>query len=281
MSNLLEKRVLRNNILIILGALSMAVGVVLFLLPNTITTGGTPGMGILLHHISGISIGVLVFAINLPLIIWGGNHLGREFAVKTIFVIFLISIFIDILAYFSKGMVITDEVLLASIFGGIFIGLGLGLIFKAGASAGGFTIVAKVLESPYVKPAQIILVTDVIIVLSSIFVFNDIEKALWSIISIYFTAKTIDIVLTGTLSTKVIHITSLKADELSHAITDGLGVKGTVLEGENLTLSRDKKLIFLVLDVKRLPELRCIIKAVDKDAFMIVMEASEMLGRGH
>lgn len=271
----------KNNLLILAGAIFMALAVVLFFLPNKITTGGTPGIGILLHHITGISIGILIFLINLPLIIWGAKALGKGFGFKTIGVIFLISIFIDIFAYLFQGIIVTDEILLASIFGGIFIGLGLGLIFKAGASAGGFTIVAKVLQSPYIKPSQIVLITDVIIVVSSIYVFNDIEKALWSIISIYVTAKTIDVVLTGTLSTKVIHITSLKAELLSEVITKELGIKGTILEGENLTMSRDKKLIFLVLDVKKLAHLKNIIKQNDKDAFMIVMEASEMLGRGH
>ena len=271
----------KNNLLIIAGAVSMALAIVLFFLPNSITTGGTPGMGILLHHTTSLPIGVLIFLINLPLIIWGGKSLGKGFAFKTIGVIFLISIFIDLFSYLFKGVILTDEILLASVFGGIFIGLGLGLIFKADASAGGFTIVAKVLQSSYIKPSQIVLVTDIIIVLSSIYVFNDIEKALWSIISIYITAKTIDVVLTGTLSTKVIHITSLKAELLSKAITKELGIKGTILEGENLTLSRDKKLIFLVLDVKKLPQLKTIIQQNDKDAFMIVMEASEMLGRGH
>lgn len=272
---------LKDNILIVLGALSMAFGIVFFLLPNSITTGGTPGMGILIHHITGLSIGMIVFLINLPLIIWGAKVLGKGFAFKTIWVTFLIATLIDLFSYFFKGIVLTDEILLASIFGGVLIGIGLGLIFKAGASAGGFTIVAKVLQSPYIKPANIILATDVIIVLSSIFVFNDIEKALWSIISIYCTAKAIDMVLTGTLNTKVIHISSLKADELSAAIADGLGVKGTLLEGDNLYKQREKKLILLVLDVKKLPQLKTIIEEVDKDAFLIVMEASEMMGRGH
>ncbi len=281
MSNTTFTNEIKNNILILLGALSMGLAVVLFFLPNNFTTGGTPGMAILLHHITGFPIGVMVFVINLPLLIWGAKALGKAFAIKTIGVIFFIALFIDVFTYFFSGLLITNDILLASIFGGIFMGLGLGLIIKAGASAGGFTIVAKVLQSPYVKPAQIILVTDVIIVLSSIYVFNDIEKALWSIISIYFTAKTIDVVLTGTLSTKVIHITSLKAEQLSDAITDSLGVKGTVLDGKSLYSKRDKKLIFLVLDVKKLPQLKTIIKDIDKDAFMIVMEASEMLGRGH
>lgn len=281
MSNFSQKMVLKNNLFIFFGSFLVALSIVLFFLPNTITTGGTPGMGILLHHVTGFSIGAMIFAINFPLIVWGAKALGKIFALKTIAVIVLISFFIDILAYLLKGVVVTDQLLLASVFGGIFIGFGLGFIFKGGASAGGFTIVAKVIENSHIKPSQIILVTDILIVISSIYVFNDVEKALWSIISIYCTAKTIDVVLTGTLSTKVIHITSLKAEELSDTITKELGVKGTILEGTNLTSSRDKKLIFLVLDVKKLAELRCIINDVDEDAFMIVMEASEMLGRGH
>lgn len=272
----------KNYLYVIFGVLLIAISVVIFFIPNNFTTGGTPGAALLLHKLTGFSIGSMVIAINIPLLIWGYKYLGKRFAIRTIFAIILISLFIDL---FSKYLYFPDlisNILLASIFGGLVIGLGVGLIIKGNASAGGSTVVARIVSAnSHIKPAQVILIIDVIIVVSSIYVFKDLEKALWSIMSIYVTAKAIDVVLTGTLTTKVIHIATNKPELLSKRITQRLGNDGTILKGTALHPNQDKTLIFIVLDVKRLGTLRQIIQETDSEAFMIVMEASEMLGRGH
>jgi len=281
MFKLFSKQEIKNNIFILLGTICIALGVVLFFLPNNFTTGGTPGMAILLHHLSGFSIGTVVIAINVPLLIWGVKYLGKLFAIRTIIAIVLISIFIDFLKAFEFETIVSN-ILLASVFGGAIIGLGVGLIIKGNSSAGGSTIVARIISAnSHIKPAHVILFIDVIIVLSSIYVFKDFEKALWSIMSIYVTAKVIDVVLTGTLSTKVIHIASNKAELLSQKISENLAHEGTILKGSGIYQHEDKTLIFIVLDIKKLGQLRQIIQENDPEAFMIVMEASEMLGRGH
>jgi uncharacterized membrane-anchored protein YitT (DUF2179 family) len=282
MSNINLKNELKNSIYLLLGTLCISLSVVLFFLPNNITTGGTPGMAILLHHLTGFSIGSMIIAINVPLLIWGGKYLGKTFAIKTIVAIVLISFFIDLFANIFTFEPLTSNILLASIFGGLIIGLGVGLIIKANASAGGSTIIARIISAnSHIKAAQVILYIDMLIVISSIYVFQDFEKALWSIMSIYATSKAIDVVLTGTLSTKVIHIASNKAEILSEKISQTLGEKGTILKGSGLFQKEDKTLIFIVVDVKKLGILREIIRENDPQAFMIVMEASEMLGRGH
>ena len=273
---------LKNSFYLLLGSSFIALSVVLFFLPNNITTGGTPGMAILLHHLTGFSIGSMIIAINVPLLIWGGKYLGKVFAIKTIIAIVLISFFIDLFANLFTFEPLTSNILLASIFGGLIIGLGVGFIIKANASAGGSTIIARIVSAnSHIKAAQVILYIDILIVVSSIYVFKDFEKALWSIMSIYVTAKAIDVVLTGTLSTKVIHIASNKAEILSEKISQTLGEQGTILKGSGLFQKEDKTLIFIVVDVKKLGILREIIRENDPEAFMIVMEASEMLGRGH
>lgn len=273
---------LKNSFYLLFGSSFIALSVVLFFLPNSITTGGTPGMAILLHHLTGFSIGSMIIAINVPLLIWGGKYLGKVFAIKTIIAIVLISFFIDLFANLFTFEPLTSNILLASIFGGLIIGLGVGFIIKANASAGGSTIIARIVSAnSHIKAAQVILYIDILIVVSSIYVFKDFEKALWSIMSIYVTAKAIDVVLTGTLSTKVIHIASNKAEILSEKISQTLGEQGTILKGSGLFQKEDKTLIFIVVDVKKLGILREIIRENDPEAFMIVMEASEMLGRGH
>ena len=239
-------------------------------------------MAILLHHLTGFSVGSMVIAINAPLIVWGMKYLGKIFAIKTIIAIVLISFFVDFFANYFTFDLLIKNILVASVFGGVVIGLGVGLIIKANASAGGSTIIARIVSNnSHIKPAQVILAIDVLIVISSIYVFKDFEKAIISIMSIYATAKAIDVVLTGALSTKVIHIATKKPVQLSAKITQVLKSEGTILKGSSFIQHNDKTLIFIVLDVKRLGTLRQIIQETDENAFMIVMEASEMLGRGH
>ena len=282
MSKIFTTSEVKNYFYVIFGVLLIAISVVIFFVPNNFTTGGTPGAALLLHKLTGFSIGSMVIVINIPLLIWGYKYLGKRFAIRTIVAIILISLFIDLFSKYLHFPDLISNILLASVFGGLVIGLGVGLIIKGNASAGGSTIVARIVSAnSHIKPAQVILIIDVVIVLSSIYVFKDLEKALWSIMSIYVTAKAIDVVLTGTLTTKVIHIATNKPELLSKRITQRLGNDGTILKGTALHPNQDKTLIFIVLDVKRLGTLRQIIQETDNEAFMIVMEASEMLGRGH
>ncbi len=273
---------IKNYLFILVGTLSISISLVLFFLQNNITTGGTPGVAILLHHLTNFSIGSMVIIINIPLLILGTKYLGKLFTIRTIITLLLISIFIDFFNSYLKLETLTNNILLSSIFGGVIIGLGVGFIIKGNSSAGGSTIIARILSSTlHLNPANVILVIDFIIIICSIYVFKDIEKALWSIISIYATSKTIDIVLTGTLSTKVIHIVSNKTAKLCSSISKKLGVEGTILKGTRLLNQEDKSIILIVIDKKKLSTLKEIIQDNDPDAFMIVIEASAMLGRGY
>ena len=239
-------------------------------------------MAILVHSLSGFSMGSIIIGINIPLIIVGIKYLGKLFAIKTIITIALLSIFIDIFTATFKNELLIQNILVSAIFGGAVIGFGVGLIIKANSSAGGSTIIARIMASKfYMKPANVMLIIDAIIIVSSIYVFKDFEKAVLSIMSIYATTKAINVVLTGTLNTKVIKITSNKAELIGEEIRAKLGIEGTLLTGTSILNNQDKKIILIVLDIKKLGILKEIISENDKDAFMIVSEASEMLGRGH
>ncbi len=282
MNKLFTKNELINYMFILLGALCISLGVVLFFISNNITTGGTPGMAILLHHLSSFSISSMVIAINIPLLLIGYKYLGKMFVLRTVIAIVLIALFLDLFSNTFELRVLSTNIMLSSIFGGILIGFGVGFIIKGNASAGGSTIIARIISSnSHIKPAQVILFIDLLIILASIYVFKDIEKAMFSVLSIYLTSKAIDIILTGTLSTKVIHISSNKATLLSSCIKKELGVEGTILSGVSFEEKLDKTLLFIVLDVKKIAKLREIVSSNDDEAFLIVMEASEMLGRGH
>lgn len=278
--NLLDE--LKNSVFILTGSLWLALGIVLFLVPNRITTGGTPGMAILLSHLLSLPVGVLMTAVNVPLFAAGIKYLGKAFAARTLASILLTSAFIDIFREALRLTALSGDTLLATLYGGIAVGLGIGLVLRGNASPGGSTIIARIVSSrSHIKPGQVILFLDALIILASGLVFHDIERALWSLISIYVTSRCVDLVLTGAPSEKIVHIVSDHSELLSALIIEHLGPHGTILSGRGLLKNQTKTMIFVVVEARRITVLRDIIRQNDPEAFMVVMEASEMLGRGH
>jgi len=264
------------------GSLLLALGVVLFFVGNHITTGGSPGMALLLHHMTGYSVGSMFLVFNLILLLIGLRYMGRGFAFRTVLSIALTSFFIDFFVKVFPLKSLTGDMFLATLFGGLVIGLGVGLILKADASAGGSTIIAKIVSAhSEIRPAQVILAIDFFTIVASVYVFIDVENALWSIFSIYITAKSIDRVLSGRPSKKVVHLVTRKSDLLSRKIIESLGYYGTIIHGTGLRVEQEKSIIFIVVELNRLRVLRKMIRENDPDAFMVVMDASELLGRGN
>lgn len=282
MNNFSTKNEIINYAFIISGSFVLALAVVGFFLPNQMVTGGTAGLALLLHYITPFTIGSLIALINLPLLVLGSRYLGKMFAIRTVITIVLISLFIDFLAQIIKLEPFILDTILSSIFGGIFIGLGLALVIKGNSSAGGSTIIAKIISSKTeIKPAQVILVIDTIIILSALFILDDRAKILWSIISIYITSKMIDYILTGSLNKKVVYLVTQKTEELKKLITDELGPEGTIIKGDGLFEGQEKKMILIVVEVTKLQRLRQMVRETDPEGFLIITEASEMLGRGN
>lgn len=282
MNNFSTKNEIINYAFIISGSFILALAVVGFFLPNQMITGGTAGLALLLHYITPLTIGSLIALINLPLLILGSRYLGKMFAIRTVITIVLISLFVDFLAQIIKLEPFIIDTILSSIFGGIFIGLGLALVIKGNSSAGGSTIIARIISSKTeIKPAQVILVIDSIIILSALFILEDRTKILWSVISIYITSKMIDYILTGSLNKKVVYLVTQKTQELKKLITDELGPEGTIIKGDGLFEGQEKKMILIVVEVTKLQRLRQMVKETDPDGFLIITEASEMLGRGN
>lgn len=282
MNNFSTKNEIINYAFIISGSFVLALAVVGFFLPNQMVTGGTAGLALLLHYITPLTIGSLIALINLPLLVLGSRYLGKMFAIRTVITIVLISLFIDFFAQIIKLEPFIIDTILSSIFGGIFIGLGLALVIKGNSSAGGSTIIAKIISSKTeIKPAQVILVIDTIIILSALFILEDRAKILWSIISIYITSKMIDYILTGSLNKKVVYLVTQKTQELKKLITDELGPEGTIIKGDGLFEGQEKKMILIVVEVTKLQRLRQMVRETDPEGFLIITEASEMLGRGN
>lgn len=279
MSWLLNRSEIRNFIFIVLGCTFLSLGMVGFLIPNKIATGGIAGLSIVLHHLFKMPTGFLLAVVNVPLLLVSVKYLGKKFAIRTIITIALIAILVDFFAEILKFPALSDNTLLATLYGGVSVGIGLGLIFKGDASAGAGTILAKILNQKLgIKTGNVILVLDAVVVISAGIVFQDIELALWSLISIYVASKLIDIILTGRQHEKIVHIAAKNLEELSHKIADELGINGTILKGKDLNFDFDKNVILIVVEINRLNALKNLVQEFDSNAFMVVMEASELLG---
>lgn len=268
-----------NYSYIVTGSMAMACGIVGFLSPNKIATGGTAGLSIIFHHLFGLSLGVLMVLINLPLLFLSVKYLGKQFALRTIITIFLIAILVDFFSLVIQLPIFSKDLLLATLYGGLTIGTGLGLIFKGDSSAGGASIVAKIIAlKTSLKAGYVILVLDAIIVITAGIVFRDVTLALWSLIGIYVSSKLIDLILTGKQYEKIVHITSENLSQLSSKIVNELGLTGTLIKGNDINLNHQKEVLLIVIETNRIHILKRLVEDVDPKAYMVIMEASELLG---
>lgn len=273
------KAELKNYLFIIVGAIFLATGMVGFLIPNKIATGGIAGLSIILHHLFELPTGVILMLVNIPLLLLSLNYLGKKFAIRTIITIVIIALFVDLLGEIYAIAAFSDNTLLSSLYGGVFVGIGLGLIFKGESSAGAGTIIAKILnEKANIKTGDAILILDALVVVAAGVVFKDIELALWSLISIYVSAKLINLLLTGSKHQKIVHIALDNPEKIQQKITEELGITGTLMQGNDLYNSNHKNIIFIVVDNSKINILKKMVHATDPNALMIVMEATELLG---
>lgn len=267
---------------IVIGSVILAAGYVFFIAPHKIVPGGVFGIGIVLHHLAGIPVGLTGLVLNIPLTILGIRILGPRFGVKTVVGFILASVFIDGLTLlYGTEPLVAGEPLLSSIFGGLLIGFGLGLIFKSKATSGGSTILAMIMSKYTRIPiGQTLMVVDSVIVLVGLVAFGDWTIPLYSWIAIYVTGKVVDGVMEGVSYEKTLFIISDKYEEISKKILFDLNRGGTFLEGKGMYNNKEKKVIFVNVSRREVVILQEFIREIDPKAFVTVINASEILGEG-
>lgn len=267
---------------IFIGTLIMAVGYVLFISPYKFAPGGVYGISIVLHHTMGWPIGMVGLALDIPLTILGFWVLGPRFGAKTITGFVSLSLWISILEYFyGYDAFVADQPLLSSIYGGVLVGLGLGLVFKSKATSGGSDIIAMIIAK-YVKIplGQLMIWVDSSIVLIGWIAFKDPIIPLISWVIIFITGKVVDVVLEGINYDKTLFIVSDKHEEIQQKITQDLKRGGTKFQGKGMYQGADKTMIFTVVNRRELTILQDFIHRVDPNAFLTVLNANEVLGEG-
>lgn len=269
--------VLKKYLFIFIGASSLALGVVLFLIPNHIVAGGTPGISILINYFTGVPAGVLMFLINIPLVLMSMRYISREFALRTVFSIVVSSSVVDILREYFHVSPWTNDPILASIFGGIAIGIGLGFIIAGNASAGGPSIIARyIADRMQWKQNNVIIALDFIIVIAAGVAFAKIESALLSLIVVYATGQALNTIISGRPSKKLVHIFSDNTTLLRQQIVASLEKNEVIFEGLSDASYDHPNILMLIIENKQIRLIREIVKEYDADGFLVVIEASEL-----
>ncbi|KLE07320.1 YitT family protein [Aliarcobacter butzleri] len=278
----MKKINLKQYIFIVLGSLFMAFGTVSFLSPNQIITGGGVGISLLLHALfPQITLGIFMAIVSIPFLIMSYIYFGKYYLFKTFIVVILLSTFTDVLKEVLHVKSMTNDILLAAIFGGIFIGLGVGFVIKGRASTGSTSVVGEIVaKKTKYKAAEVLLAIDATIMFASVFVYNDINKSLYSMISVYVGIRVIDMILTGRPSKKIVNIVSNNVEVLKEQIRERIEEHGTILTGIGLHQGQNKTIIYVTVEASKIDLLKNLISKYDPDAFMIITEASEFLGRG-
>ena len=258
---------LSRVVFIMLGAALVSIGLEIFLLPNNVIDGGMTGISIIASHLTGISLGVFIVLLNLPFVIIGYKQIGKTFALSTIFAVICFAIGVSIL-HPVPG--ITRDILLATIFGGIIMGAGVGLIIRNGGSLDGTEITAIILEkrTPF-SIGEIVMFFNLFILGSSGFIFGW-DRAMYSIIAYFIAFKTIDITVEGLNELKAVIIVSDKNKDISEAIMARLGRGITILDGKGGYTGNKTNVIYVVLSRLEITKLKDIVNGFDEEALITI-----------
>ena len=269
--------------MILVGCFIMAAGFVIFISPFKLAPGGVYGIAITLHYLTdALPIGIFALCLDIPLFLIGTWILGPKFGAKTLVGIFSLSGFTTLLeTLYGYQPLVTNDYFLASVFGGVLLGIGLGLIFKSHATSGGTDIVAMIINKYNKIPVgKLLIYVDTAVVLVGLAAFQDWRIPLYSWVTIFITGKIIDMMIEGVGSEKAVYIVSEQYDKIRDKIINEMNRGGTYLNGEGMYNGAEKKIIYTIVDRKELILLQRYVHEIDPKAFMTVMDSTETLGEG-
>jgi uncharacterized membrane-anchored protein YitT (DUF2179 family) len=265
---------------IIAGCLLFALGFDMFLEPNGLNAGGISGLAMILAHVLGFgSVGLITALMNLPLFLAGGVKIGKKFFVGSLVGMATSSLALDL---FSRLPVLETEPLLASLYGGVLCGIGLGMVFATGASTGGSDIIVRLLKLrwEHVPIGTINIVFDLVVAVLTGIAFMDMSRALYSGVAIFVTGQVIDAVVYRFDYSKVALIISPEHERIAEVIAAELDRGATFLHGEGSYSHKDTKVVLTAVKKQQISELKRLVVEIDPDAFIVVQEAHQVLGEG-
>ena len=262
---------------VLVGTAVMAAAFNLFLVPNQIAAGGISGLGVVLYHMMRIPVGLTIFLLNLPLFIIAARIFGFRFITRGLFGAVSLSVLVEVLNFLP---VVTQDLLLASLYGGILMGVGIALVFRYQGSTGGTVIAAQVLNKMFgFSTGQSLLGVDFLVVALAGIIFN-LALAMYALISLFVTSRVIDLVQEGVSNSKAALIISEKTEQIVQRILHDMDRGATILYGKGAFTGHTREMVLTVVSQSEVPRLKDIVHEEDERAFVILGNAHEVLGEG-
>lgn len=276
------KKILNNvkeYALITAGTLLAAIAVGVFLAPHSVVSGGVSGIAIIINKFTGFPIGVAVFLMNVPLFVAGAIFLGKSFGVKSLYGAFIFSIFMDAV---STRVLLTENILMSSLFGGVLLGVGFGLIFLTGATTGGTDILAAIGNKivPAIDLGKWFFIFDIIIILSGTVFLRNTELLLSGIVALFLNSWVLDYVISGFNVSKMVYVISSKSQEIAVEIMKNLKRGVTGIKSLGMYTRDERTMLMCIVKKFELQKLEKIVENADPGAFIILTQAHQVKGEG-
>lgn len=273
------EKILGKGVLLVFGSSLYALALNLFLVGNHIAPGGFSGIAAVLHYLFGWPVGLVVFLANLPLFAVAFSRLGAKFCLLSFFSTCVMSFVIDATAFLP---LFTQDRLMASIYGGVLAGGGIGILLRAGATSGGSDLLGRLLVDPFpsFSVGGMIALIDAGVILFAAVVYREIESALYAMITIFITSRLTDAILSGFSYEKIAYIITERPQEVTEAVFARLGRGVTAFPAKGMYTRQDKNVLMVVVKKNQTVALKELIKQTDPAAFFVMSEAAEVLGQG-
>lgn len=273
------RRDAKDVLLILLGSAVNSAGFSFLTYPNSIVSGGVTGIAQIINLLSGLPVGVLVIVMNIPLFAVAWKKFGGRFIVYSLIGTILNSVFIDL--FNSLHLSLTNDMLLAAVFGGVVKGLGAGMVYYPGATMGGSDIGARLLRRsfPYVNFGTLSLGLDVVVVTAFAIVFRRVDSALYTVITMFVTSRVVNLILYGLANSGVCYVVTTQPHTIAKAVGEKLHRGATILRGEGAYSGTERDVLLCAVKRSQIPALRRIVSGIDENAFVIVTESHEVFGK--
>lgn len=265
--------------MISLGAFLFSLSINLFTLPSKIVSGGISGIAIIVYHLSGISTGLTVGILNIIILLIALKTLGKTFVIDSLAAIVMIPLFLQLTEGFPP---LTDNILLASVYGGALLGVGIGIAFSQGGTTGGTDIVSRISQKkyPHLSIGILMTIVDLLIIGASVIAFGNIDLALYGILSLVISTAVIDMLIGKLNCAKQVFIITKADTSLETPILSSVNRGVTTITGIGGFSGEPKKILLCVAKAKQVEIIKTIVRTYDPDAFIIVNESKEILGNG-
>jgi uncharacterized membrane-anchored protein YitT (DUF2179 family) len=279
------KRVVKEYAFITIGSFITALGLVLFLTPSKIAAGGVSGIAIVLYHLFGFDPGYAILILSIPIFLVGLKIFGKRYGFKSLYGTIALSIGVSMFGFilgYEGFLTYADktDILLSALFGGVIIGGGLGIVMKGGANTGGTDILAQIVHryTPFPLGTSLFIVDGVVIFVAAM-VFG-LEAALFAVITVFTTGQVINLITSGANYAKMAYIISSKHAEIREKLLHDMGLGGTLINSRGMYTDMEKNLIMTVVRNRKISQVTNVVRTIDPDAFMVITNASEVLGEG-